>query len=96
MNFRDKKLSFGIVYVGIIVLFSLLGLYFNLAKFTYSLFDSDSISIIFYLSLILGLTTILDFISSKNLNSYKVKDGVENSYQIPIERSKEILLNEKK
>jgi len=71
MNFRDKKLSFGIVYIGIIVLFSLLGLYFNLANFIYSLFDSDSISIILYLSLILGLTTILDFISSKNLNNYK-------------------------
>ena len=31
-----------------------------------------------------------------NLNSYKVKDGEDNTYQIPIERSKEILLNEKK
>ena len=32
----------------------------------------------------------------ENLNSYKSKDGDDNSYQIPIERSKEILLNEKK
>ena len=31
-----------------------------------------------------------------NLNSYKVKDVEDNTYQIPIERSKEILLNEKK
>ena len=31
-----------------------------------------------------------------NLNSYKVKDSEDNTYQIPIERSKEILLNEKK
>ena len=31
-----------------------------------------------------------------NLNSYKAKDGEDNTYQIPIERSKEILLNEKK
>ena len=31
-----------------------------------------------------------------NLNIYKVKDGEDNTYQIPIERSKEILLNEKK
>jgi hypothetical protein len=32
----------------------------------------------------------------ENLNSYKVKKGDKNSYQIPIEKSKEILLNEKK
>jgi hypothetical protein len=32
----------------------------------------------------------------ENLNSYKVKEGDKNSYQIPIEKSKEILLNEKK
>ena len=32
----------------------------------------------------------------ENLNSYKAKDGEDNTYQIPIERSKEILLNEKK
>ena len=32
----------------------------------------------------------------ENLNGYKVKEGDENSYQIPIEKSKEILLNEKK
>jgi hypothetical protein len=32
----------------------------------------------------------------ENLNSYKAKDGDENLYQIPIEKSKEILLNEKK
>ena len=31
-----------------------------------------------------------------NLNSYKVKDVEDNTYQIPIESSKEILLNEKK
>ena len=31
-----------------------------------------------------------------NLNSYKVKDGENNTYQIPIERSKEILINDKK
>ena len=31
-----------------------------------------------------------------NLNSYKVKDGKDNTYQIPIERSKEILLTEQK
>ena len=32
----------------------------------------------------------------ENLNSYKSKDGDDDVYQIPIERSKEILLNEKK
>ena len=32
----------------------------------------------------------------ENLNSYKAKEGDENLYQIPIEKSKEILLNEKK
>jgi hypothetical protein len=32
----------------------------------------------------------------ENLNSYKVKEGDKNLYQIPIEKSKEILLNEKK
>ena len=31
-----------------------------------------------------------------NLNSYKVKEGEKDTYQIPIEKSKEILLNEKK
>lgn len=31
-----------------------------------------------------------------NLNSYKAKDGEDATYQIPIERSKEILLNEQK
>jgi len=31
-----------------------------------------------------------------SLNNYKVKEGDKNSYQIPIEKSKEILLNEKK
>tara|TARA_B100000989_G_scaffold152500_1_gene113784 strand:+ start:383 stop:679 length:297 start_codon:yes stop_codon:yes gene_type:complete len=31
-----------------------------------------------------------------NLNSYKAKDGEDTTYQIPIERSKEILLNEQK
>ena len=72
MNFRDKKLSFGIVYVGIIVLFSLVGLYFNLANFIYSMFDSDSISIILYLSLILGLTTILDLFQVKILIVIKI------------------------
>ena len=30
----------------------------------------------------------------ENLNSYKVKEGSEDSYQIPIEKSKEILLDE--
>jgi hypothetical protein len=30
----------------------------------------------------------------ENLNSYKLKEGAEDSYQIPIEKSKEILLNE--
>src|SRR5210317_351057 len=32
----------------------------------------------------------------ENLNIYKVKEDDKNSYQIPIEKSKEILLNEKK
>ena len=71
MNFRDKKLSFGIVYVGIIVFISLLGIYFNLAKHINLLFESKSTSIILYFSLCLGLTTILDIISSKNLNDDK-------------------------
>ena len=71
MNFRDKKLSFGIIYVGIIVFISLLGIYFNLAKHINLLFVSKSTSILFYFSLCLGLTTILDIISSKNLNDDK-------------------------
>ena len=71
MNFRDKKLSFGIIYVGIIVFISLLGIYFNLAKHINFLFESKSTCIIFYFSLCLGLTTILDIISSKNLNDDK-------------------------
>ena len=32
----------------------------------------------------------------ENLNGYKAKEDDKNSYQIPIEKSKEILLNEKK
>ena len=71
MNFRDKKLSFGIIYVGIIVFISLLGINFNLAKHINLLFVSKSTSILFYFSLCLGLTTILDIISSKNLNDNK-------------------------
>ena len=79
---------------GVIFILTVLGTIYMLYEYYIRVLDSTTYE--FKLSKRSTNLEELNKFEQENLNSYKAKDGQENSYQIPIERSKEILLNEKK
>jgi len=79
---------------GVIFILTVLGTIYMLYEYYIRILDSTTYE--FKLSKRSTNLEELNKFEQENLNSYKAKDDEENSYQIPIERSKEILLNEKK
>jgi hypothetical protein len=79
---------------GVIFILTVLGTIYMLYEYYIRVLDSTTYE--FKLSKRSTNLEELNKFEQENLNSYKAKDGEENIYQIPIERSKEILLNEKK
>ena len=71
MKFNDIKLSFGIIYVGLIVLFTLFSLYFDIADFITSTFGDNIKSVYIYFFFLILFTLPFDFLSNKSLNSYE-------------------------
>ena len=73
MNFNNKKLSFGIAYVGLIVFCSLIGIQFNIGNFFSNKFSDPTYAIPLYLFLYLSCTLPVDILVGKKLN--KAKDN---------------------
>ena len=70
MNFKNKKLSFGILYIGLIVGICIAGLLYDFSSL-FKISNHQTLNIIFF---ILSLNIIflpLDFLSDKALNSIK-------------------------
>ena len=74
---------------GVIFILTVLGTIYMLYEYYIRVLDSTTYE--FKLSKRSTNLEELNKFEQENLNSYKAKDGEENSYQIPIERSKEIL-----
>ena len=73
MNFNNKKLSFGIAYVGLIVFCSLIGIQFNIGNFFSNKFSDPTYAVPLYLFLYLSCTLPVDILVGKKLN--KAKDN---------------------
>jgi len=79
---------------GVIFILTVLGTIYMLYEYYVRVLDSATYE--FKLSKRSAKLEELRKFEKDNLNSYKVKEGEKDTYQIPIEKSKEILLNEKK
>ena len=79
---------------GVIFILTVLGTIYMLYEYYIRVLDSATYE--FKLSKRSAKLEELRKFEKDNLNSYKVKEGEKDTYQIPIEKSKEILLNEKK
>ena len=71
MDFRNKKLSIGIIYVGIIVVLSFLGLFYNIGSIVSTVDSKVFITLGIYYFFYLLLTLPLDFVFSNELNNEK-------------------------
>lgn len=79
---------------GLIFIVTVLGTIYMLYEYYVRVLDSATYE--FKLSKRSAKLEELRKFEEDNLNSYKLKEGEDDTYQIPIEKSKEILLNEKK
>ena len=93
-GYEKKDIPVKPVLIGGVILVLVLGTIYMLYEYYIRVLDSTTYE--FKLSKRSTNLEELNKFEQENLNSYKAKDSEENSYQIPIERSKEILLNEKK
>ena len=94
-GYEKKDIPFKPVLIGgVIFIITVLGTIYMLYEYYVRVLDSATYE--FKLSKRSAKLEELRKFEQDNLNSYKVKEGEKDTYQIPIEKSKEILLNEKK
>ena len=85
MKFRDKKLFYGIINVGILVIISLFIIFSNFTNFYINLFGPSYLSLILFLFLYILITLPLDIITAKKVNlsnEYSMKKILLNNFLI--------------
>ena len=70
MNFKNKKLSFGILYVGLIVILCMAGLFYDFSSL-FKISNYQTLNIIFFVFFLNVIFLPFDFLSDKALNSIK-------------------------
>lgn len=70
MNFKNKKLSFGILYIGLIVVFCMAGLFYDFS-YLFKISNHQTLNIIFFVFFLNVIFLPFDFLSDRALNSIK-------------------------